>query len=703
MHKIREITEKVTNVVMNYSEVETKVREATNDDAWGPHGSICSEIAQYTFTYEHFPEVMGMLWKRMFHENKKSWRRTYKSLTLLMYLIRNGSERVVTGAREHLYDLRGLENYTFTDEHGKDQGLNVRHKVKEIVELIQNDDKLRDERKKAKKNKDKFTGMSGDLASSRSSYSDRYDEAPRKNTESHLGEIDDWNDGKKSVVDEAVDKGKDIWNRIRGIAGPDETVDYSGNADKRGHDVIGFSDEVDNNQRNNDDDFDFKDNIEEYTRHEKTETTKTEKITSAKRRTPAKIDLGAAASQLGKDSDTKSVSSSASKSTIDTGPSLIDMGLASGSGSNSVADFADFQSAGNEFNPRGQKVDDFADFSGASFPSPTHQQQNGGFADFSSLSSSQTQQKTNASNSSDLFDVFSSGNAPMQSTVPIHNMYHTNNMASMNNQGFMGNMASPNMGMMGNQPGMMSSQVGMMSSQPNMMPSNAAMMGHSNMMSSQPKMMFSQPQMMSGQPQMMSSQPQMMSSQPQMMSPNMMGMQQPMGQPMMPQQGMMGNMGMMGNQPTSAPGMMGMMQPNQAMQQNQNAGKNTWATDAGKVNISLDALSPAGKFQQQNKPSMNQLSGQKPGMAPAAGQPMMGNLMTGMANMNMAGQPQMMSGGMAMGMHNMGAMGMQGTMMSPGGGAVRMQATVNMQNTMVGASSFQKRTDNAFSAFGSMK
>ena len=47
-----------------------------------------------------------------------------QSLTLLMYLIKNGSERVVTGAREHLYDLRGLDNYTFTDEHGKDQGLN---------------------------------------------------------------------------------------------------------------------------------------------------------------------------------------------------------------------------------------------------------------------------------------------------------------------------------------------------------------------------------------------------------------------------------------------------------------------------------------------------------------------------------------------------------------------------------------------------
>jgi len=67
-----------TNVVMNYTEVEAKVREATSDDAWGPHGTLMHEIAQYTFTYEHFPEVMGMLWKRMLHENRKNWRRVYK-------------------------------------------------------------------------------------------------------------------------------------------------------------------------------------------------------------------------------------------------------------------------------------------------------------------------------------------------------------------------------------------------------------------------------------------------------------------------------------------------------------------------------------------------------------------------------------------------------------------------------------------------
>uniref|UniRef100_A0A3P9DHD3 Clathrin interactor 1b n=1 Tax=Maylandia zebra TaxID=106582 RepID=A0A3P9DHD3_9CICH len=162
MWKVRELVDKATNVVMNYSEIESKVREATNDDPWGPSGQLMGEIAKSTFMYEQFPEVMNMLWTRMLKDNKKNWRRVYKALLLLAYLIRNGSERVVTSAREHIYDLRSLENYHFIDESGKDQGINVRQKVKEMVEFIQDDDRLREERKKAKKNKDKYIGVSSD-------------------------------------------------------------------------------------------------------------------------------------------------------------------------------------------------------------------------------------------------------------------------------------------------------------------------------------------------------------------------------------------------------------------------------------------------------------------------------------------------------------------------------------------------------------
>ena len=30
----------------------------------------------------------------------------------------------MTSAREHIYDMKALEEYVFRDEHGKDQGLN---------------------------------------------------------------------------------------------------------------------------------------------------------------------------------------------------------------------------------------------------------------------------------------------------------------------------------------------------------------------------------------------------------------------------------------------------------------------------------------------------------------------------------------------------------------------------------------------------
>ena len=45
---------------------------------------------------------------------------------------------------------------------GKDQGINVRQRSKELMELIQNDERLREERKKSKKNRDKYVGVSSE-------------------------------------------------------------------------------------------------------------------------------------------------------------------------------------------------------------------------------------------------------------------------------------------------------------------------------------------------------------------------------------------------------------------------------------------------------------------------------------------------------------------------------------------------------------
>ncbi|KAK0160016.1 hypothetical protein PV328_007464 [Microctonus aethiopoides] len=223
MWKVRELMDKATNVVMNYTDTEAKVREATNDDAWGPTGAMMQELAQATFTYELFPEVMSMLWKRMLQENKRNWRRTYKSLLLLNYLVRNGSERVVTSSREHIYDLRSLENYTYIDEIGKDQGINVRHKVRELIDFIQDDDKLRDERKKAKKNKDKYVGMSSGAMGmnfGNGNSGDRWSDNPKWQKNKSSDNYNDWernthgssggfNDGNNSDDGEREDSDND--------------------------------------------------------------------------------------------------------------------------------------------------------------------------------------------------------------------------------------------------------------------------------------------------------------------------------------------------------------------------------------------------------------------------------------------------------------------------------------------------------------
>lgn len=127
-------------------------------------------------------------------------------MLLLNYLVRNGSERVVTSSREHIYDLRSLENYTFTDENGKDQGINVRHKVRELIDFIQDDDKLRDERKKAKKNKDKYIGMSSDamgmrMSSSGGAYND-WDSASHRQQDRKNSYEDDYHyDGEREDSD----------------------------------------------------------------------------------------------------------------------------------------------------------------------------------------------------------------------------------------------------------------------------------------------------------------------------------------------------------------------------------------------------------------------------------------------------------------------------------------------------------------------
>uniref|UniRef100_A0A8D2AJ38 Epsin 3 n=1 Tax=Sciurus vulgaris TaxID=55149 RepID=A0A8D2AJ38_SCIVU len=145
----------VKNIVHNYSEAEIKVREATSNDPWGPPSSLMSEIADLTFNTVAFAEVMGMLWRRL-NDSGKNWRHVYKALTLLDYLLKTGSERVAHQCRENLYTIQTLKDFQYIDRDGKDQGVNVREKVKQVMALLKDDERLRQERTHALKTKERM-------------------------------------------------------------------------------------------------------------------------------------------------------------------------------------------------------------------------------------------------------------------------------------------------------------------------------------------------------------------------------------------------------------------------------------------------------------------------------------------------------------------------------------------------------------------
>ncbi|KAJ4399964.1 Epsin-3, clathrin recruitment and traffic between the Golgi and endosome [Didymella pomorum] len=154
---------KAQNAVMNFTEMEAKVREATNNEPWGASSTLMQEIANGTFNYQLLNEIMPMIYKRFTEKASEEWRQIYKALQLLEFLIKNGSERVIDDARSHVSLLKMLRQFHFIDQNGKDQGINVRNRAKELAELLGDVDRIRQERKKARANRNKFGGVEGGM------------------------------------------------------------------------------------------------------------------------------------------------------------------------------------------------------------------------------------------------------------------------------------------------------------------------------------------------------------------------------------------------------------------------------------------------------------------------------------------------------------------------------------------------------------
>lgn len=155
----KNLVNKVKHAVLNLTEMESKVMTATNDDSWGASSTLMLEISRGTSHFQQFNEIMNIIVKRLSEREPQNWRKIYKALTLLEYLVKNGSEKVVDFARDKIPLIKSLRNFNYIDEKNKDQGLNVKTRAKEIVELLSSTERIKEERKKAKANRSKYIGI----------------------------------------------------------------------------------------------------------------------------------------------------------------------------------------------------------------------------------------------------------------------------------------------------------------------------------------------------------------------------------------------------------------------------------------------------------------------------------------------------------------------------------------------------------------
>ncbi|ODV88560.1 hypothetical protein CANCADRAFT_124424 [Tortispora caseinolytica NRRL Y-17796] len=163
LYDVKAYVRKAQNVVMNYTEMEAKVREATNNEPWGASSTLMQDIAEGTYNYQQLTEIMTMIYRRFTEKGVAEWRQIYKALQLLEYLVKNGSERVVDSARSHMSTITMLKSFHYVHE-GVDNGANVRNRAKELVDLLSDLNKVRAERARARANRAKYGGIAGGAA-----------------------------------------------------------------------------------------------------------------------------------------------------------------------------------------------------------------------------------------------------------------------------------------------------------------------------------------------------------------------------------------------------------------------------------------------------------------------------------------------------------------------------------------------------------
>jgi len=197
------VAEKVGS--LSGTELEKKVKEATSNENWGSSGSLKQEIADATRDYQNMREIFDTLWKRVSDKNNANWRIIFKSLDLVMFLLKFGHPRVIDEIGDRTSMIRGLLYFKYIDpESGRDKGDGIRETSKQLLDLVNDRSRLEFMRNEAQKQKTKLqsinqTGIGSDNGGGSFGQNNSYNNQSYKSRDDDTWRTSNYNDNNKSL------------------------------------------------------------------------------------------------------------------------------------------------------------------------------------------------------------------------------------------------------------------------------------------------------------------------------------------------------------------------------------------------------------------------------------------------------------------------------------------------------------------------
>jgi ENTH domain len=156
------ISKSITTI--NKTPLEKTLIESLSNENWGVANSTLTSLAESTYSHVDGPVIVEYLLEAI-NEQPSKWRRILKALNLLEYILKVGSERVGSDLQFRIGGrVRELSGSSFAwIEEGKNRGLAVNEKAKNVEKLWTDKDELakaRNESKdKGKEINNKFGGL----------------------------------------------------------------------------------------------------------------------------------------------------------------------------------------------------------------------------------------------------------------------------------------------------------------------------------------------------------------------------------------------------------------------------------------------------------------------------------------------------------------------------------------------------------------